>query len=501
VAKKHKFKKSRAEVTADASGVRADADVISHSDNEIMMAANVVEFSGEPAMQVDETNEFSPIEGQVADNTVLVAVDEVELTTKSDIKKSGKIKKKKSINSRNADAIPTEVEMADGSGRHILDNNGGDLIAADTQSDDIAEPVHDLLVDGGAAKWHGDGEESSQLVGVDGVGDDTADGGDLPTTANAMDATQLAQLIEALIFATDKPLTVQRIRQLTRVADVARIESALEKIAIDYTDRGIVLTSVSGGYQFRTRTAFSAWVQQLIAGRPVRLSRAQLETLAIVAYRQPITRPEIDEIRGVDSGGTLKVLLDRQLIRSLGKREEVGRPVLYGTTKEFLDFFSLGDLRELPTLREYSELTDESRSMMKKMGMEAPEGMALASQHLDDDQLADLIEDAQADEVQFAHDTSLEALSEMVATTSHDDGGPADIQPPQIAVVVHAPPDENLLVAAESPVPSYIVDITTDDIESITDLSSLPEVTSDGEWQSPNSDIDAATDDTDEAIP
>ena len=96
----------------------------------------------------------------------------------------------------------------------------------------------------------------------------------------------------------------------------------------------------------------------------MRLSRAQLETLAIVAYRQPITRPEIDEIRGVDSSATLRLLLDRSLIRVLGKKEEVGRPMLYGTTKEFLDFFSLGDLRELPTLREYSELTAESRKVM-----------------------------------------------------------------------------------------------------------------------------------------
>ncbi|HEU0036927.1 MAG TPA: SMC-Scp complex subunit ScpB, partial [Kofleriaceae bacterium] len=102
----------------------------------------------------------------------------------------------------------------------------------------------------------------------------------------------------------------------------------------------------------------------LIAGRPVRLSRAQLETLAIVAYRQPITRPEVDEIRGVDSSATLRLLMDRSLIRILGKKEDVGRPILYGTTKEFLDFFSLGDLRELPTLREYSELTDESRKVM-----------------------------------------------------------------------------------------------------------------------------------------
>jgi segregation and condensation protein B len=108
-------------------------------------------------------------------------------------------------------------------------------------------------------------------------------------------------------------------------------------------------------------------VQQLIQGRPVRLSRAQLETLAICAYRQPITRPEIDQIRGVDSGGTLKVLLDRGLVRILGKKEEVGRPLLYGTTTEFLDFFSLKDLRELPTLREYSELSEESRQMVERV--------------------------------------------------------------------------------------------------------------------------------------
>ena len=145
-----------------------------------------------------------------------------------------------------------------------------------------------------------------------------------------------------------------------------RLEQALAELAADYQERGLVLQQVSGGYQFRTRSQFSVWVQQLIAGRPVRLSRAQLETLAIVAYRQPITRPEIDDIRGVDSSATLKLLIDRALIRVLGKKEEVGRPMLYGTTKEFLDFFSLGDLRELPTLREYSELSDESRQVMSE---------------------------------------------------------------------------------------------------------------------------------------
>jgi segregation and condensation protein B len=179
-----------------------------------------------------------------------------------------------------------------------------------------------------------------------------------------LDAARLKSLVEALVFASDKPVTLVRLKQLTRIKDGARIQAALDELAVDYKERGIALQSISGGYMFRTQSQFSSWVQQLVAGRPVRLSRAQLETLAIIAYRQPITRPEIDDIRGVDSGGTLKVLLDRQLIRILGKKEEAGRPLLYGTTKEFLDFFSLGDLRELPTLREYSELSEEHRKVV-----------------------------------------------------------------------------------------------------------------------------------------
>jgi segregation and condensation protein B len=173
-------------------------------------------------------------------------------------------------------------------------------------------------------------------------------------------------LLEALLFASDKPLTVQRLRQLTKIPDLPRIQALVDEIQADFADRGMVLQEVSGGYLFRTHHAYSTWVQQLIQGRPVRLSRAQLETLSIVAYRQPITRPEIDQIRGVDSGATLKLLLDRHLIRILGKKEEPGRPLLYGTTKEFLDFFSLKDLRELPTLREYSELSEENQQLVEK---------------------------------------------------------------------------------------------------------------------------------------
>ncbi|MDX2091758.1 MAG: SMC-Scp complex subunit ScpB [Kofleriaceae bacterium] len=223
---------------------------------------------------------------------------------------------------------------------------------------------------GGSDEMLADGESLDESD-EDDEDDEDGEGAVLPTSAATMDSQQLKNLVEALVFASDKPLTVPRLRQLTRVADLTRLEQALTELAADYENRGLILHQVSGGYQFRTRPQYSIWVQQLIAGRPVRLSRAQLETLAIVAYRQPITRPEIDDIRGVDSTATLKLLLDRTLIRPLGKKEEVGRPTLYGTTKEFLDFFSLGDLRELPTLREYSELSEESRRVMsERLGLD-----------------------------------------------------------------------------------------------------------------------------------
>jgi len=242
----------------------------------------------------------------------------------------------------------------------------------------------------------------------------------------SLSPVQLRHLIEALIFATDKPVTLQRLRQLTRISDVTRIEQALAELHEDYKDRGIALHQVSGGYQFRTNTAFSSWVQQLIQGRPVRLSRAQLETLAIVAYRQPITRPEIDEIRGVDSSNTLRLLLDRSLIRVLGRREEVGRPTLYGTTKEFLDFFSLSDLRELPTLREYSELTAESRQVMSdRLGVPLDaDGELEADEPLGD---ADLADEGPRDEASIvdsilAEHAAAEAEAEARIDARHDVG-------------------------------------------------------------------------------
>jgi segregation and condensation protein B len=170
----------------------------------------------------------------------------------------------------------------------------------------------------------------------------------------------LRGLLEALIFAADKPMSTGELAKMAS-APLKQVRALLGELKPHYAGRGIVLDEVAGGWLFRTSVQFAPFVRELASERPVKLTRAQVETLAIAAYRQPITRPEIDEIRGVDSGATLKLLLERDLVRILGKKDEPGRPLLYGTTTHFLEFFGLKSLKDLPTLREFTELSDESR--------------------------------------------------------------------------------------------------------------------------------------------
>jgi len=204
--------------------------------------------------------------------------------------------------------------------------------------------------------------------------------GDLPAhleavaEAGAALGSTLESIVESLLFAADKPLAVKQIADLLGERELDGVRLAVESVTARFAERGIQLHAVAGGHQFRTAPQNAAWVQKLLASKPVRLTRAQLETLAIVSYRQPITRPEIDDIRGVDTGGALKTLLDRALIRILGKKEEPGRPLLYGTTKEFLTFFNLSDLKDLPTLREFHELSEEHQAQVAALESKAPEG-------------------------------------------------------------------------------------------------------------------------------
>jgi segregation and condensation protein B len=208
---------------------------------------------------------------------------------------------------------------------------------------------------------------------------------------------RLDSIVESLVFAADRPITVKELKRLCKERDESLIEQALASLAASYAERGIVLLQVGGAWQFRTNPQNAPWVTQLVAGRPVRLTRAQLETLAIVAYRQPITKPEVEEIRGVDTSSSIHVLLERNLIRIIGKKEEPGRPMLYGTTREFLEFFQLNDLRDLPSLREFAELTEDSQRELEKLGEEEAEDLPDTGTDTDTD--TDSVSDTDTDSV------------------------------------------------------------------------------------------------------
>jgi len=176
-----------------------------------------------------------------------------------------------------------------------------------------------------------------------------------------LDTSELRAIVESLVFVSEAPLRPERIAEAIDV-DRGEVVRVLRELVTEYRQvkRGFLLEEVAGGYQFRTHPDHVDWVRRLNKSKPFRFSRAALETLAIIAYRQPITRAEIEYLRGVDSGGVVKTLLDRHLVRILGKKDIAGRPMIYGTTREFLEMFGLKDLSELPTLKEFSEIIPEA---------------------------------------------------------------------------------------------------------------------------------------------
>ncbi|MEW6488675.1 MAG: SMC-Scp complex subunit ScpB [Thermodesulfobacteriota bacterium] len=173
-----------------------------------------------------------------------------------------------------------------------------------------------------------------------------------------MDPETLVRAVEALLFASPEPLPLSRLAEVFAPDGVEpdRVRDALGELEARCAGRGVELREVAGGYQLRTRPELAPWLARLEAPRAVRFSRAALETLAIVAYRQPVTRAELEEVRGVDCGGVLKLLLDRGLARILGKKDVPGRPLLYGTTRKFLEAFGLSSLGELPNLKDIEDL-------------------------------------------------------------------------------------------------------------------------------------------------
>jgi segregation and condensation protein B len=184
-----------------------------------------------------------------------------------------------------------------------------------------------------------------------------------------MDRDEQRRIIEALILASPEPVSAERLAEIIPYCKPGHAKDFVNELNTEYQeqDRSFEIWEVAGGYQIRTRAEFSGYLQQLQKQRPLRLSRAALDSLSIIAYKQPVTRAEIEDIRGVDGGAVLKGLLDRRLIRIAGQREVPGRPMLYGTTRRFLEVFGLDSLKEMPGLRELKELAEQK-------GVELPGG-------------------------------------------------------------------------------------------------------------------------------
>ncbi len=177
----------------------------------------------------------------------------------------------------------------------------------------------------------------------------------------------IKNIIESLLLVTEEPLTIARIKSILIEPGRKELQNALTELATEYEARkgGFFLREVAGGYQIRTRPEYREWIKRLIQPKPLRLSKPALETLAIIAYKQPIIRSDIEHIRGVNCGGILRMLLERKLIRILGRKEIPGRPIIYATTKQFLEIFDLKDLKDLPTPEEIATLGDGSLENME----------------------------------------------------------------------------------------------------------------------------------------
>ncbi len=167
-------------------------------------------------------------------------------------------------------------------------------------------------------------------------------------------------ILESILFISGEPLKIESIGKILEL-EKGDVERIVKDLVSEYQlkDSGIIVAEVAEGVQMVTNPVSAPWVKKMLATSvPTRLSRQSLETLAIVAYKQPIIKAEVESIRGVGSDGVLKTLLERRLIKILGRKEAPGRPLMYSTTKEFLQYFGLKDLAELPTLKEFQEIDD-----------------------------------------------------------------------------------------------------------------------------------------------
>jgi len=185
--------------------------------------------------------------------------------------------------------------------------------------------------------------------------------------AEAIDARELKAILEAVLFVSSEPVPIARLMSLLGTVSKAEVVQALGILThdLDQDGRGIQLVQVAGGYRLVTKQEYGPWLKRMDKAKAAqKLSRSALESLAIIAYKQPLVRSEIEEIRGVETSGVLRTLCERKLVRIVGRKDVPGRPIMYGTTKFFLEHFGLQDLSQLPPLREFKELGESEQALL-----------------------------------------------------------------------------------------------------------------------------------------
>lgn len=232
-----------------------------------------------------------------------------------------------------------------------------------------------------------------------------------------MEMSRLKNILEAILLAADRTLTVIHLESLFELDEERptrdEIRQALHEMADDYETRGYELKQVASGFRLQVRQEYSTWVGRLWEERPARYTRALLETMALIAYRQPITRGEIEEVRGVSvSSNIIKTLLERDWIKVLGHKDVPGKPTLYGTTKEFLDYFNLKTLDQLPTLAEIKDLD----SIHPELGLDED----LADESADENPDTENVLPADVSSEDDVNENNGESLAEEVALDQDD---------------------------------------------------------------------------------
>ena len=273
-----------------------------------------------------------------------------------------------------------------------------------------------------------------------------------------MDSLPLKQIIEGAIFASEAPLSIDQLMQLFEDDEPERVDvrDVLQEIEQDCEGRGFELKQVASGYRFQVRSSYGGWVSRLWKERPPRYSRALLETLALIAYKQPITRGDVEEIRGVAvSTNIMRTLLEREWVRIVGHRDVPGHPALYATTKNFLDYFNLRNLDELPSLAEIKDLTQANEELdmeddlieFPSLELDAEEEEAVAG-------INDIDLDAVSDQV----DTIQKNIKNLLAAGEQDLAGELDEDDSEVLETEQQPKPEvfeqSVYIASESDIES-----------------------------------------------